>query len=102
MGSGVKYRDEGFGKCVTMSGGDPQHKYIAGSDKRDCETKCSEDFGCFGYSASAENNCILWKEEVKKGPNMWTGARCVVKEVTPWANRCVDPSYRERDPSTYT
>lgn len=65
----------GRGKCVTLSGGDPEHAYHAGKS-RQCPDLCRSNAGCYAYSASSYN-CLLWLEPIKGGGATWGNAHCM-------------------------
>lgn len=64
-----------MGKCVTLSGADPKHKYYSWKSK-DCEKLCRDNEDCYGYSAST-SNCLLWLEPIKGGGATWGNAHCM-------------------------
>jgi len=76
----VTYTVHSSGKCQTMDGKDPKHKYY-GSD-RNCEDRCSKDNNCYGYSLSRYNNCLIWTQrDIKGRGNQWGDAGCHIKNL---------------------
>jgi len=74
------YKDAGKGKCLNRAGKNPKYKYFAGQGKN-CETQCTHNIACFGYSVSSSNNCLLWTENALKGGGKnWGNAHCHIKE----------------------
>lgn len=82
---GLRYSDLGSGKClVGGNGDDPKHEYIGELGVKQCEEHCTQKQNCFGYSASASNNCLLWTQGPLKGGGYgWGEAKCMVKEPAP-------------------
>lgn len=84
--------DLGDGKCVTLSGEDPQHKYIEGKYADKCAGECIAEATCYGYSYSGDGfdpmgqmhgsgrvpgNCLLWLEPIKGGGAEWGKGHCM-------------------------
>lgn len=82
--SANKYLDQGSGKCQTIAGGDPKHKYIANKGSSSCRSECDDRADCYGVSVSSYGNCLLWlqKDIMGKG-NEWGAATCVIKQKKP-------------------
>ena len=91
--------DLGYGKCVTLSGADPQHKYLEGKYADECEAKCRAESTCYGFSYSGDSfdpmgqmhgnglrpgNCLLWLEAIQGGGEEWGKAHCMrIKDNPP-------------------
>lgn len=81
------YTDLGMGRCCVKNPNaymcrDPPHLQLLGQASA-CETRCSGDPGCFGYSTTDDGNCYAWTEKnLEFGGDLvhWAGARCNVKD----------------------
>jgi len=80
-----KFKVLGYGKCVTASGGVPNHEYDPNMREWDARRKCAQDAACKGFSAARMNyvGVYFWLEgNLKTGgtDSRWRVSYCVVKE----------------------
>jgi len=76
--------DQGSGKCQTIKGADPKHKYHPNKGLSSCRSECDESPDCFGLSVSSYGNCLHWlQQDIQGGGNEWGSAKCFVKQKTP-------------------
>jgi len=74
----VEYTSSTGGKCQLLDGSEPV--YESYDDQPDCESLCTEDSSCYGYSLSNDDSCMLWKESsIIGGGESWNGAGCHIK-----------------------
>jgi len=68
------------GKCMTPSGREPEHRYVSAVEEEQCSKFCASNSGCFGYSWSSTQQCLLWKQaDLKGGGKSSNGFECSVK-----------------------
>jgi len=69
------------GKCTTLAGGDPSHRWHGNTNERDCEQLCTDSSDCGGYSWSRHNACLLWTQsDLMGGGARWGGCSCHIKD----------------------
>jgi hypothetical protein len=69
------------GKCTTLAGGDPSHRWHGNTNERDCEQLCTDSSDCGGYSWSRHNTCLLWTQsDLMGGGARWGGCSCHIKD----------------------
>jgi len=77
----VTYTEIPRGKCTTLDGSNPSHRWHANTRKRDCEQLCTDRSDCGGYSWSRYNHCLLWTQsDLMGGGAQWGGCSCHIKD----------------------
>jgi len=78
-----QFTQEVGGKCQTLSGGDPAHAWKGGIGFDSCQSQCSSQSDCFGFSVSSFGNCLHWLQSDIKGQGAtWGNADCFIKTST--------------------
>ncbi|KAK3261149.1 hypothetical protein CYMTET_29932 [Cymbomonas tetramitiformis] len=79
------FKDIGEGKCTVQGGKDPDHEYFHGLGEVECEARCKDKDGCFGYSVSSHANCLIWLQGKIDDPHVtnaeWGNAGCSIKVI---------------------
>jgi len=74
------FTSQGLGKCITSEGADPVYDFIDGIGFTGCKQRCIDDKGCFGFSVSSYDNCLLWlQSDLVGGGDYWGGAECYLR-----------------------
>jgi len=76
----TQFIQEVGGKCQTLNGGDPAHAWKGGIGFESCQSQCSEQSNCFGFSVASFSNCLHWlQSDIKGQGDAWGNADCYIK-----------------------